>query len=70
MASRNQVGSIPNLIQSGINEEARLVTVGLGRPEGINRGWYVRPIAFADVGGGMTIAQERVFGPVLSIISI
>ncbi|MCE2523390.1 MAG: aldehyde dehydrogenase family protein [Rhodobacteraceae bacterium] len=46
------------------------MTVGLGRPEGINRGWYVRPIAFADVGGGMTIAQERVFGPVLSTISV
>ena len=48
--------------------EARLVAGGLGRPDGLNRGYYVKPTVFADVSNDMTIAQEEVFGPVLSII--
>ncbi len=41
---------------------------GVGRPEGVNRGYFVRPTVFADVSNDMTIAQEEIFGPVLSII--
>jgi aldehyde dehydrogenase (NAD+) len=55
-------------IAQGIEEGARLVAGGLGRPEGLNRGWYVRPTVFADVRNDMTIAREEIFGPVLSIL--
>ena len=41
---------------------------GVGRPEGLNRGYYVRPTVFADVSNDMTIAREEIFGPVLAII--
>jgi len=55
-------------ISQGISEGARLVAGGPGRPEGLNRGWYVRPTVFADVRNDMAIAKEEIFGPVLSII--
>jgi aldehyde dehydrogenase (NAD+) len=63
-----QFNKIQALIQKGINEGARLVAGGLGRPDGLNRGFYVQPTVFADVNNGMTIAQEEIFGPVLSIL--
>ncbi|MEO0780918.1 MAG: aldehyde dehydrogenase family protein [Pseudomonadota bacterium] len=63
-----QFGKIQDLIQKGIDEGARLVAGGTGRPEGFNRGFYVRPTVFADVNNDMTIAREEIFGPVLSII--
>ncbi len=63
-----QWGKIQDLIQKGIDEGARLVTGGTGRPEGLNKGFYVRPTIFADVNNDMTIAREEIFGPVLSII--
>ncbi|MEL7254649.1 MAG: aldehyde dehydrogenase family protein [Pseudomonadota bacterium] len=63
-----QFGKIQDLIQKGIDEGARLVAGGTGRPEGFNRGFYVRPTVFADVTNDMTIAREEIFGPVLSII--
>src|SRR5262249_40921602 len=56
-------------IQSGIEEGAQLVTGGPGRPEGLNRGYYVRPTVFAGVAPEMTIAREEIFGPVLSIMT-
>jgi aldehyde dehydrogenase (NAD+) len=59
---------VQDLIQKGIDEGARLVAGGLGRPEGLNRGYFVRPTVFADVNNDMTIAREEIFGPVLSII--
>ena len=59
---------IQGLIQKGIDEGARLVAGGLGRPEGFNRGYFVRPTIFADVSNDMTIAREEMFGPVLSIM--
>jgi aldehyde dehydrogenase (NAD+) len=59
---------IQSLIESGIKEGARLVAGGLGRPEGLNKGYFVRPTVFADVKPGMTIEREEIFGPVLSII--
>ncbi|WP_415919278.1 aldehyde dehydrogenase family protein [Tateyamaria sp. SN6-1] len=59
---------IQDLIQTGIDEGARLVAGGTGRPEGFNKGYYVRPTVFADVNNDMTIAREEIFGPVLSIL--
>ena len=55
-------------IQAGIDEGAALVTGGVEAPEGLERGYFVRPTIFADVTPEMTIAQEEIFGPVLSII--
>ena len=63
-----QFDKIQGLIQQGIDEGARLVAGGTGRPEGFNRGFFVRPTVFADVTGDMTIAREEIFGPVLSIM--
>lgn len=63
-----QWNKIQGLIQKGIDEGARLVAGGVGRPEGQNKGFFVRPTVFADVSNEMTIAREEIFGPVLSII--
>jgi aldehyde dehydrogenase (NAD+) len=56
------------LIEAGIKEGATLVTGGTGRPEGLNRGYYVRPTVFGNVRNDMTIAREEIFGPVLAIL--
>ncbi|MEO9780922.1 MAG: aldehyde dehydrogenase family protein [Sedimentitalea sp.] len=63
-----QWNKIQDLIQKGIEEGARLVAGGTGRPEGFNKGYYVKPTVFADVNNQMTIAREEIFGPVLSMI--
>lgn len=63
-----QFNKIQQLISAGIREGATLVTGGIGRPEGLNRGYYVRPTVFGDVEPHMTIAREEIFGPVLSIM--
>ncbi|TXH32826.1 MAG: aldehyde dehydrogenase family protein [Rhodospirillaceae bacterium] len=63
-----QFNKIQRLIEAGIAEGATLVTGGTGRPEGLNRGYYVRPTVFGNVRPGMTIAREEIFGPVLSIM--
>ena len=63
-----QFNKIQDLIQKGIDEGARLVAGGPGRPDGMNRGFYVKPTVFADVNNDMTIAREEIFGPVLSMI--
>ncbi len=68
VVSQMQYDKIQGLIQKGIDEGARLVAGGLGRPEGRNRGYFVRPTVFADVTPDMTIAREEIFGPVLSIM--
>jgi aldehyde dehydrogenase (NAD+) len=68
VVNRVQWEKIQGLIKKGIDEGATLVTGGLGRPEGVNKGYYVRPTVFADVKNDMTIAREEIFGPVLSII--
>jgi aldehyde dehydrogenase (NAD+) len=68
VVSETQFNKIQRLIQAGIDEGATLVTGGVGRPEGLNRGYYVRPTIFADVCNDMTIAREEIFGPVLSIL--
>jgi aldehyde dehydrogenase (NAD+) len=63
-----QFRKIQRLIEAGIAEGATLVAGGPGRPEGLNRGYYVRPTVFANVKPAMTIAREEIFGPVLSIL--
>jgi len=68
VVSELQYNKIQNMIEVGINEGARLVAGGLGRPDGINRGYFVRPTVFADVNNDMAIARQEIFGPVLSII--
>ncbi|NBD30173.1 MAG: aldehyde dehydrogenase family protein, partial [Alphaproteobacteria bacterium] len=68
VVNKAQWDKIQGLIQAGIDEGARLTTGGPGLPEGVNRGYYVRPTVFADVHNDMTIAREEIFGPVLSII--
>ena len=68
VVSEVQFNKIQGLIQKGIDEGATLVTGGVGRPEGLNRGYYVRPTVFANVTNDMTIAREEIFGPVLSIL--
>jgi len=67
VVSEVQFDKIQKLIEVGMGE-ARLVAGGLGRPDGLNRGYYVKPTVFADVNNDMTIAREEIFGPVLSII--
>ena len=68
LVSHVQFDKVQRLIEKGIAEGARLVAGGPGRPEGFNRGYYVRPTVFADVDNSMTIAREEVFGPVLAMI--
>ncbi|MGC4409217.1 aldehyde dehydrogenase family protein [Rhizobium rosettiformans] len=63
-----QYNKIQRLIEVGIEEGALLVTGGPGRPEGLNRGYYIRPTVFGHVTPDMTIAREEIFGPVLSIM--
>ena len=63
-----QWGKIQDLIQAGIDEGATLAAGGTGRPDGLDKGYYVKPTVFADVTNDMTIAREEIFGPVLSII--
>jgi acyl-CoA reductase-like NAD-dependent aldehyde dehydrogenase len=66
--SETQRERVRGYIQKGIDEGATLVTGGVEAPEGLDTGYYVRPTVFSDVDNKMTIAQEEIFGPVLSII--
>lgn len=68
LSSEMQFTKVQAMIEKGIKEGARLVAGGLGRPEGFNRGYFVRPTIFADVNNDMTIAREEIFGPVLAMI--
>jgi aldehyde dehydrogenase (NAD+) len=68
VVNRVQWDKIQALIKKGIDEGAKVATGGLGLPEGLNKGFYVRPTVFANVTNDMTIAREEIFGPVLSII--
>jgi acyl-CoA reductase-like NAD-dependent aldehyde dehydrogenase len=68
LASSAQRDRVQGYIQKGIDEGAKLVAGGLGAPEGVDQGYYVRPTVFSDVRPDMTIAQEEIFGPVLSIL--
>ncbi len=68
VVSETQFNKIQGLIERGIAEGAELVVGGPGRPQGLDKGYYVQPTVFARVDNDMTIAREEIFGPVLSII--
>jgi aldehyde dehydrogenase (NAD+) len=68
VASKAQFDKIQRLIEKGISEGATVVVGGSGRPEGLKKGYFVRPTVFANVNNSMTIAREEIFGPVLTII--
>ena len=68
LASKAQFDKVQRLINKGIDEGAKLIAGGPGRPEGIGKGYFVKPTVFADVSNDMTIAREEIFGPVLCII--
>jgi aldehyde dehydrogenase (NAD+) len=68
LASKAQFEKVQRLINKGIEEGAKLIAGGPGRPEGMNKGYFVKPTVFADVSNDMTIAREEIFGPVLCII--
>ena len=68
VVSELQFRKIQGLIQKGIDEGATLVAGGTGRPDGLAKGYFVKPTVFADVTNDMTIAREEIFGPVLVII--
>jgi aldehyde dehydrogenase (NAD+) len=69
VVSQVQFDKIQRLIGAGIDEGAKLVAGGLGRPDGLERGYYVRPTVFGAVTSRMTIAREEIFGPVLAIMA-
>ena len=69
VVSKTQFDKIQRLIQAGIDDGANLVAGGSGRPEGLDRGYYVRPTVFGAVRPGMTIEREEVFGPVLAVMA-
>jgi len=66
--SETQFNKIQTLIKKGIDEGAKLVAGGPGKPEGLKDGYYVKPTVFADVNNNMEIARTEIFGPVLSVI--
>jgi aldehyde dehydrogenase (NAD+) len=68
VVNRVQWDKIQGLIKKGIDEGAKVAAGGLGMPDGLNKGFYVRPTVFSHVTNDMTIAREEIFGPVLSII--
>jgi aldehyde dehydrogenase (NAD+) len=68
VVSAAQFDKIQRLIAAGIDEGATLVAGGIGRPEGVNKGYYIRPTIFGHVTPDMTVAREEIFGPVLSIL--
>ncbi len=68
LASRNQQSRVAGYIVTGLNEGATAVVGGLGNPDGIDRGWYVRPTLFAGLDNNARIAREEIFGPVLTVI--
>lgn len=68
LASAAQRDRVQNYIRIGIEEGATVVAGGLGAPDGLETGYYVKPTVFSNVSNSMTIAQEEIFGPVLSIL--
>jgi len=66
--SENQFKKIQALIQKGIDEGAKLVAGGIGKPDGLDKGYFVKPTVFADVNNNMQVARTEIFGPVLSVI--
>jgi aldehyde dehydrogenase (NAD+) len=69
LVSQAQFEKVQRLIGKGIEEGATLISGGLGRPDGLTKGYFLKPTVFADVRNDMTIAREEIFGPVLCIIA-
>ncbi len=69
LANRSQFERVQAYISRGLEQGATLVAGGEGRPKGLDRGYFVKPTVFANVSNAMTIAQEEIFGPVLSVIT-
>ena len=67
--SETQYNKIQTLIKKGINEGAKLIAGGPGKPEGLEKGYFVKPTVFVDVNNEMEIARTEIFGPVLSVMS-
>ena len=68
VVSEVQFNKIQGLIEQGIKEGAKVVIGGLGRPEGLDKGYFVRPTIFSQANNEMTVAREEIFGPVLTMI--
>ena len=68
VVSETQYNKIQGLIQKGIDEGAKLIAGGLGKPDGHEKGYFVKPTVFIDVDNSMEIARTEIFGPVLSVI--
>ncbi len=68
LVSRVHFEKVQGLIQKGIDEGAKLLCGGVGRPDGYDKGYFTRPTVFADVNNDMTIARQEIFGPVLCLI--
>ena len=68
VVSKNQYNKIQSLIKKGIDEGAQLIAGGLGKPDGHEKGYFVKPTVFVDVDNSMEIARTEIFGPVLSVI--
>src|SRR3984957_2810714 len=68
LAGKAQFAKVERLINKGLEEGATLVAGGLGKPDGVTKGYFVQPTVFADVRNDMTIAREEIFGPVLCMI--
>ncbi len=68
VVSKVQFDKIQSLIEKGIEEGAKLVIGGLGRPDGISKGYFIKPTVFSEANNDMAIAREEIFGPVLTII--
>ncbi|WP_121640448.1 aldehyde dehydrogenase family protein [Virgibacillus sp. Bac330] len=69
LISKDQWDTVQSYIEKGIHEGATLLLGGTGKPEGLETGYYVKPTVFTDVTNDMVIAQEEIFGPVLSVIT-
>ncbi|WP_163527478.1 aldehyde dehydrogenase family protein [Halobacillus ihumii] len=69
LVSKKQWDRVQSYIEKGIEEGATLLTGGPGKPEGLDKGYFVKPTVFSDVNNDMVIAREEIFGPVMSIIT-
>ncbi len=68
LVSEGQWETVQSYIQKGIDEGATVLAGGTGKPDGITKGYYAKPTVFTDVSNDMVIAQEEIFGPVISLI--
>ena len=68
VVSEMQFNKIQGLLEAGVAEGAKVVVGGPGRPEGLDKGYFIRPTVFSDANNDMTIAREEIFGPVLTMI--